>query len=438
MLSVLANRDYRRLFLAQCIALIGTGLATVALGLLAYDLAGKDAGAVLGTALAIKMIAYVVVAPIAGAFAEVVRRKPMLIALDLARAGVALSLPFVTEIWQVYVLIFVLQSSSAAFTPAFQATIPDILPEEKDYTNALSLSRLAYDLENLISPTLAALLLTLVSYNNLFFGTVLGFLASALFVWGVLVPDRRASVRRSIWDRTTRGLKLYLATPRLKGLLAISLAVSAAGSMAIVNTVVIVRGELGLDQRAVAWAMAAFGGGSMLAALTIPHILYRLGDRKTMLFGAVLLPPILAFAAGIVGYTQLAILWFALGAGYAAAQLPGGRLIRCSAHEADRPALFAAQFALSHACWLLSYPLAGWIGARLGLGAAAFAMAGIALTGLAIMLLVWPREEDVVEHDHPDLPADHPHMTEHGASGTARHRHSLIIDALHPEWPRER
>ena len=47
------------------IALIGTGLATVALGLLAFDLAGDNAGMVLGKALAIKMIAYVGVAPVA-------------------------------------------------------------------------------------------------------------------------------------------------------------------------------------------------------------------------------------------------------------------------------------------------------------------------------------------------------------------------------------
>ena len=55
MLSVLNNRTYRHLFTAQVIALVGTGLTTVALGLLAYELAGADAGAVLGTALAIKM-----------------------------------------------------------------------------------------------------------------------------------------------------------------------------------------------------------------------------------------------------------------------------------------------------------------------------------------------------------------------------------------------
>ena len=155
MLAILKNRTYRHLFAAQIIALVGTGLATVALGLLAFDLAGENAGAVLGTALAIKMIAYVGVAPIASAFAERVPRRAMLVALDLVRAGVAVFLPFVTEIWQVYILIFMLQSASAAFTPTFQATIPDILPDEKAYTRALSLSRLAYDLESVVSPMLA-------------------------------------------------------------------------------------------------------------------------------------------------------------------------------------------------------------------------------------------------------------------------------------------
>lgn len=175
MLEVLANRTYRHLFLAQVIALLGTGLATVALGLLAFDLAGANAGAVLGTALAIKMLAYIGVAPVASALAERLPRRAVLVALDLVRAAVALVLPFVTQIWEIYVLIFVLQSASAAFTPTFQATIPDVLPEESAYTKALSLSRLAYDLESLVSPMLAALLLTVVSYHSLFGGTVLGF-----------------------------------------------------------------------------------------------------------------------------------------------------------------------------------------------------------------------------------------------------------------------
>lgn len=83
MISPLRNRTYRHLFSAQVIALTGTGLATVALGLLAYDLAGADAGAVLGTALAIKMIAYVGVAPVVGAFADRLPRLAFLVVMVL-------------------------------------------------------------------------------------------------------------------------------------------------------------------------------------------------------------------------------------------------------------------------------------------------------------------------------------------------------------------
>src|SRR5918995_792263 len=106
MLEILSNRSYRHLFAAQVIALTGTGLLTVALGLLAFQLAGERAGAVLGTALAIKMIAYVGVAPIVGGFAGRLPRRAFLVAIDLVRAAIALLLPFVTEVWQVYILIF--------------------------------------------------------------------------------------------------------------------------------------------------------------------------------------------------------------------------------------------------------------------------------------------------------------------------------------------
>ena len=94
MLEVLSNRTYRHLFLAQVIALVGTGLLTVALGALAYNLAGADAGSVLGTALAIKMVAYVLIAPIVGASANRLPRRAFLVSMDLVRGGVALSLPF--------------------------------------------------------------------------------------------------------------------------------------------------------------------------------------------------------------------------------------------------------------------------------------------------------------------------------------------------------
>lgn len=62
------------------------------------------------------MVAYVTVAPIIGAFAAQLPRR---IAMDLVQVAIALTLPFITEIWQVHLAVFVLQSASAAFTPTF-------------------------------------------------------------------------------------------------------------------------------------------------------------------------------------------------------------------------------------------------------------------------------------------------------------------------------
>ena len=437
MLEVLANRTYRHLFFAQVIALLGTGLATVALGLLAFDLAGANAGAVLGTALAIKMLAYIGVAPVASAMAERLPRRAVLVALDLIRAGVALMLPFVTQIWQVYVLIFVLQSASAAFTPTFQATIPDVLPEENDYTKALSLSRLAYDLESLASPILAALLLTFVSYHSLFGGTVVGFIASAALVISAVLPKAKLPPKRSIYERTTRGLRIYLATPRLRGLLALNLAVAAGSAMVIVNTVVLVQSQMGMTQTSTAIALACFGAGSMIMAVRVPRLLERVRERPAMLAGASVVAAGLMLGWALANrYEVLLPLWFVMGLGYSLAQTPSGRLLRRSSSEEDRPALFAAQFALSHACWLITYPLAGWVGARFGVDASFASLGIVAVAAIAASAWLWPdREPSELSHAHDDLPPDHPHLAGAGQTGGRKHSHAYVIDDEHQRWP---
>jgi MFS family permease len=433
MLTTLGNPTFRHLFAAQVVALVGTGLATVALGLLAWQLAGDSAGAVLGTALAIKMVAYVTLAPLAAAIARRLPRRAFLVALDLIRAGVIACLPFVTEVWQVYLLIFLLQAASAGFTPAFQAVIPEVLPDEGDYTNALSLLRLAEDLEQLASPMLAALLLTLVSFPVLFAGTVLGFATSAVLILTVRLPGRAAGAGGRFWADVTRGLRIYTATPRLRGLMVMEAAVAAAGAMVYVNTVVLVQARLGLGEAAVALAFAGFGAGSMLAAVLLPRLLMRRADRPVMIGGAGLMVAGVALVPWVGSLPALVALWAVLGFGFALTQTPIGRIITRSSQEADRDAVFAAQFALSHACWLVTYPLAGWIGASAGLSVAALVLAALGAAGLVASLRLWPAEDRAaLPHDHPDLPPDHPHLRDHGPG----HAHAFVIDDLHRRWPR--
>lgn len=394
MLTVLRVASYRRLFSAQVIALLGTGLLTVSLGLLAFDLAAGRAGAVLGTALTIKMLAYVFVAPLMAALVEHLPKKAVLITADLVRAAVALMLPFVDQVWQIYVLVFVLQSASATFTPAFQSVIPVVLPQERDYTKALSLSRLAYDLESLMSPMLAAALLLVMSYSNLFIGTVIGFLISALLVLTTQLPTPPPADRpNSLLYRTTLGARIFLQVPSLRGLLALNLVVACGTALVLVNTVVYVRELYGGTNAEVAIALACYGAGSMIVALTAPALLERLGDRTLMAGGSIVAAAAVC-AAGVIAILQPAwvlmlLMWALLGAGTSMINTPSARLLRRAATDSTRSYLFTAQFSLSHACFIITYPVAGWVGAAAGQPASAFILAVLATLGAIAALRLW-------------------------------------------------
>ncbi|MET4098548.1 MFS family permease [Agrococcus sp. UYP10] len=393
MRDVLRNPAYAKLFSAQIVALLGTGLLTVALGLLAFDLAGGDAGVVLGVALTIKMLAYVGAGPLLIAATSRVPRKTLLIGADVIRAAIALMLPLVGEVWQIYVLIFVLQCASATFTPAFQAVIPEILPDERQYTRALSLSRLAYDLESLLSPALAAALLLVMSYSNLFLGTVAGFVLSAALVLATRFPAIELERGSSFAERLTRGVRVFGRHAELRALLALNLAVAAPTAMVIVNTVVLVQERLGRPQADVAILLAAYGAGSMLVALSLPRILDRIAERTVMLTGAAVVAIGLGgVAAGLAGEPPWALLlplWAVLGAGNAAILTASSRLVRRNASTEERPAAFAAQFALSHACFIITYPLAGIVGAALGLSWTALLLAAIAAIATVAAAALW-------------------------------------------------
>lgn len=402
MLSVLRNPIYARLFSAQVIALLGTGLLTVALGLLAFDIAGGDAGIVLGVAMAIKMVAYVAVSPVATALVARLPQKPVLIAADLIRATVAVCLPFVTDAWQIYLLIFALQSASATFTPTFQALIPSVLPDEGEYTRALSLSRLAYDLESLVSPMLAAALLTIISYHDLFVGTVIGLVVSAILVVASRLPQIEPPPPSPFFDRLTRGVRVFWHSRELRALMGLNLTVATATAMVIVNTVVLVQSELGRPPADVALLLGAYGGGSMVVAVAMPTLLEKMPDRIAMLTGGLALPATLVAAAVVITWPSgtsrwlgLVIAWALLGAATSTILTPSARLLRRNSAARTRPAVFAAQFSLSHACFLITYPLAGVLGAVIGLPAISSVLAALGMLGAAFAIGTWktaPRE----------------------------------------------
>lgn len=459
-----SNPTWRRLFSAQITSLIGTGITTIALALLAWDLAGNKAGEVLGTALALKMVVYVFVAPVMGSYAHKLPRRVWLVALDLLRVAIILCLPFVTEVWQIYVLIVALNTCAAGFTPVFQATIPDVIKDEGQYRQALSWAQMAYSLEQVISPTVAALLLTVMTYTGLFVLDAATFVISALLVLSCTLPTPRPVDRfDGVLENLRFGVVSYLRTPRLRAVWVMYFAVASASAMVIVNTVIYVRDYLGRIESDIAWAVAATGTGSMIAAFLVPTMLARWEIRNVMLSGSTLLAVSLLIGQLMFPWPMFLALWFFIGAGLAMVQTPVGSLVRRSCHESDSAAYFSANFSLSHFCWFGSYLLAGYVGSVFGL-AHAFLILGL-IAAAAVMLAWWiyPNPDPVeIEHTHEEVVHSHHHVhdDEHhqpddyhelhedhedplGAEQGHRHKHKhkpvthkhpYVIDRHHPRW----
>ena len=127
--------------------------------------------------------------------------------------------------------------------------------------------------------------------------------------------------------------------------------------------------------------------------------------------------------------------WLLIGALYSMILTPAGRLLRRSAHAGDRPSVFTAQFALSHACWLITYPTVGLVGDAVGLSLAMAIMGILGLVGAITAYRSWPAFDAAeIDHVHANLPVDHPHLLAHARRG-ARHRHIFVIDDEHRTWP---
>jgi len=230
--------------------------------------------------------------------------------------------------------------------------------------------------------------------------------------------------------------------------------VALAGAMVIVNSVGIVRDQLGGSEFETALAFVAAGAGSMAAALALPPLLDRAPDRPFLWAGGGLITLGLLLGATDPNFVTLLCIWGLLGAGASLIQTPAGRLVRRSCHAGDRPAVFAAQFALSHACWLVAYPLVGWLGASAGLAITFLVAAAIAGLATLLSVVAWhgapagqlAHQHAPVDHEHPHVhdehhshshedsegpePHSHPHRHE-----PLSHAHDYVIDDHHPRWP---
>lgn len=369
------SRDFLQLFWAHAISLFGASLTSVALGLLAHELVGAKVSEVLGVTLAIRIAVVVLLAPFAGAVADWMGSKATLVVADLFRAGVVLGFFFADAVWQIYILAFLMNLASAVFTPVYKAAIPNIV-SAKQYPRALSFGSVAYDLANIAGPALAGLLIFWFGFRGNFLAHGVTFLISAALIFPVRLA-KAAPRPISPVDSRLPGIRAFFHRPGLVRTLFLALRISIASGFVLVATVHYIKNDLLLSDSFYAWAMMAYGSGSVAGALAYGQTTRPFVRRSLFtilpwgILGGLLL------VALTESFQLLLVAWFATGAGQSVLGLRGNELLAANSAPDERPHIYAAHFALSHAGWGVTYPLAGWTTTQLGFHQAALLFAGL-------------------------------------------------------------
>lgn len=361
LLSPLRNKNFRHLFIGRSISLLGTGVGRIALAFFTYHLAPQHASLAIGFALVINMLTYIILSPVYGHYAARIPRKMFLVTLDIVRTVLLLIVPWLTHLWQVYIFVLLISACSAGFTPIYQAIIPEILSSENEYSQGLILNRVTYNIEMLLSPSLAALLLIAFDFHALFIVNAVTYLFSAIIILSVTFPAI-AKKSHAAKMHVLSGIQQYLSNGLLLSCLALVMISTLAGATVIVNTVPFLHGLFGQSKSITAMAMLFFGMGSVMFSLLMPKLTEHYKTTTIMWFGASLLLLINLLAIGLTQWWWLYAIWFSLGIGTIAIEGLLSVVVNRFANSQTRTALFAANFSLTHGCWLLAYLLVAVVG----------------------------------------------------------------------------
>jgi dTMP kinase len=136
--DLLTNRTFARLLAAMSVSSFGDWVGFVAVTSIVASLGGGTAALAVSGVMVARTLPAFVFGPVAGAFVDRFNRKQIMIIADIGRAGLYLSMAFLNRLWAIYLLSFVIECLSLLWSPARDASLPNIVPR-RQLANANSL-----------------------------------------------------------------------------------------------------------------------------------------------------------------------------------------------------------------------------------------------------------------------------------------------------------
>jgi MFS family permease len=403
-LAPLRHRPFAILWTGAFVSNIGTWMETVGVGILVTETTGKSGWTGLVAAAAFAPSA--LLSPVGGALADRVPRRLLLLFTFTIQTLLAGTLAFLAGVGTpspgvVTLIVLGAGCVQALGFPAYQALLPDLVPEE-DLVGAVALSSAQWNLGRVIGPALAGLVIGFGGYQWAFAVNTASFAAVIVALLLVRVPALPARAPESIVRAIRAGLAYTRADPGLR-VVAAYMALNAffvAPFIALVPAMAINVFDAGSDGTAL--LTTAQGVGAVAMALSLGILVARFGNRRVLLGVLWGLPPALVLYAVMPVLALSAVAILAVGFLYLGALSSFTSIAQLRAPSAVRGRVLSLLMMILGSLYPLGSVLQGAVADEIGLRATTAGAAVLMLGALALARILRPRFADAV--DRPVVP----------------------------------
>lgn len=300
----LRHRNFRLFLAGQFISLVGTWMQSVALGWLVYRLTRSPF--LLGLSGFLSQIPSLIIAPVAGVWADRWNRHWMVIGTQAASMIQALTLAALVlthrvTIPEILALSLMMGVVNAIDVPARQSFVIELVAGSADLPNAIALNSSVFNVARLVGPSIAGVLIGAVGEGMVFLVNGLSYVAviGALLALRVPPAPQRAPPAAHVWAHLTEGVRYVTGfAPIRAGLLLLAL-VSLLGVPYTVLMPIFATEVLHGDAHTLGFLVSAVGVGALGGALF-------LASRRTVVgLGRVIVFAVTAFGLGLVGFAAV-------------------------------------------------------------------------------------------------------------------------------------
>jgi predicted MFS family arabinose efflux permease len=289
------NRDFRLLFTATAVSRLGTSVGYVATPLIAVTALDATPGEV-GLLATLSTVAFLVIGLPAGAWTDRLRRRPVLVAADVARAVVLVSVPVawwlgVLHMGQLYAVVLLCGVGTVFFDVASQSYVPQVVG--RSALLAANTRLVSVDAANEIAGRgVAGYLVALLTAPVAVLVDAVSYLVSAWFVLRVRHREPGPEpARQRLWHDMTEGIVFVARHPVLRAI-AMSGALVNLGIVLVVTMLpVVLVDEMGVSPAVLGLFLASGGVGTLLGSMVARRLAGVVGAGRLSVLGALLAAP---------------------------------------------------------------------------------------------------------------------------------------------------